>query len=74
MDVSVRELRDNTAEVMAAVENGQEIVLTVRGCPVADIVPRRPRGEQDPGRALVGDLNGVAVPVAADRNGTDPAR
>ena len=39
MDVSVRELRNHTGRVIAAVESGEPVVLTVHGRPVADIVP-----------------------------------
>lgn len=73
MDVGVRELRNRTSDVIAAVESGERVTLTVRGAPVADIVPhgRRSRwisGEQlgrelerrsaDPG--LTADLDRVA--------------
>jgi prevent-host-death family protein len=43
MDVGVRDLRNRTAEVVAAVESGESVTLTVRGQPVADIVPHRRR-------------------------------
>lgn len=39
--VSVRELRNNTADVIAAVRGGESISLSVNGLPVADIVPHR---------------------------------
>lgn len=38
-EVSVRELRNNTPGVVAAVGAGEELTLTVNGRPVADIVP-----------------------------------
>jgi prevent-host-death family protein len=56
MDVSVRELRNHTARVIAAVENGERVVLTVHGRPVADIVPRRTRSERRPSELLLADL------------------
>jgi prevent-host-death family protein len=37
--VSVRDLRNNTAEVVAAVQTGETLTLTVNRTPVADIVP-----------------------------------
>jgi prevent-host-death family protein len=43
MDVGVRDLRNRTPEVVAAVESGERVTLTVRGQPVADIVPHRRR-------------------------------
>lgn len=60
MDVSVRELRNHTARVIAAVESGEPVVLTVHGRPVADIVPRRVRSERRPSELLVGDLAAVS--------------
>ena len=38
-EVSVRELRNNTADVVAAVRAGERVELTVNRMPVADIVP-----------------------------------
>lgn len=43
MEVGVRELRNSTARVVDAVGAGQTVTLTVRGEPVADIVPHRRR-------------------------------
>lgn len=60
MDVSVRELRNHTARVIAAVESGQPIVLTVHGRPVADIVPRQQRAERRPTERLLADLAEVS--------------
>lgn len=37
--VSVRDLRNNTADVIAAVRRGERLTLTVNREPVADIVP-----------------------------------
>jgi prevent-host-death family protein len=56
MDVSVRELRNHTARVIAAVESGERVVLTVHGRPVADIVPRRERSERRSTELLLADL------------------
>lgn len=38
-EVSVRELRNHTADVIAAVRSGERLSLTVNRSPVADIVP-----------------------------------
>lgn len=43
MKVSVRDLRNDTAAVIAAVGAGEAVTLTVRGEPVADIVPHHRR-------------------------------
>jgi prevent-host-death family protein len=43
MDVGVRDLRNRTAQVIAAVKAGERVVLTVNGEPTADIVPHGQR-------------------------------
>ncbi|HUA10420.1 MAG TPA: type II toxin-antitoxin system prevent-host-death family antitoxin [Solirubrobacteraceae bacterium] len=60
MDVSVRELRNHTARVVAAVESGEPVVLTVHGRPVADIVPRRQRSERRPTELILSDLDAIS--------------
>jgi prevent-host-death family protein len=42
--VPTRELRNDTAGVLRRVEGGESVVITVRGKPVADLVPHRPEG------------------------------
>ncbi|MBA3371631.1 MAG: type II toxin-antitoxin system prevent-host-death family antitoxin [Thermoleophilaceae bacterium] len=37
--ISVRDLRNHTAQVVAAVRSGERLSLTVNRAPVADIVP-----------------------------------
>ncbi len=65
MDVSVRELRNHTARVIAAVESGEPVVLTVHGRPVADILPRRSRSERRPSEQVIADL--VEISELAER-------
>ena len=60
MDVSVRELRNHTGRVVAAIESGERVVLTVHGRPVADIVPRHERAERRPTDRLLADLAAVS--------------
>lgn len=60
MDVSVRELRNHTGRVVAAIEAGEPVVLTVHGRPVADIVPRRRRSERRPSELVLDDLREIA--------------
>jgi prevent-host-death family protein len=60
MDVSVRDLRNNTAKVIAAVEGGTPVTLTVHGRPVADIVPHARRQERLPAEAVYTELDRVA--------------
>jgi prevent-host-death family protein len=38
-DISIRELRNSTSGVVAAVEAGEKLTLTVNRRPVADILP-----------------------------------
>ena len=64
MDVSVRELRNETARVIAAVESGERVVLTVHGRPVADIVPRQLRSERRPSERLLADLAEIGALAA----------
>jgi prevent-host-death family protein len=40
-EISVRELRNHTADVVAAVRSGERVCLTVNRMPVADIVPHQ---------------------------------
>lgn len=59
MDVSVRDLRNNTAQVIRAVESGEPVTLTVHGRPVADIVPHVQRSERRPTSAVLADLEAI---------------
>lgn len=65
VDVSVRELRNHTGRVIAAVESGEPVVLTVHGRAVADIVPRQLRSERRPSEQILADL--VEISALADR-------
>lgn len=67
MDVSVRELRNHTAQVIGAVESGQRVVLTVHGRPVADIVPHARRAERRSSDQLLAEL--AEVRTMAERLG-----
>ena len=73
MEVGVRDLRNRTAQVLAAVTAGERVTLTVRGEPIADIVPhgRRVRwlagpqlrselGRRAADAALTGELDDLA--------------
>lgn len=62
--VSIRELRNHTAEVVAAVVAGERIVLTSNGHPVADVVPHAERSRWVPGELV---LQALADGAAADR-------
>lgn len=73
MDVSVRELRNHTARVISAIENGERVVLTVHGRPVADIVPRSERSERRPSELLLTDLSTIAGIAGELGVASDPA-
>jgi prevent-host-death family protein len=47
--------------VIAAVESGERVVLTVHGRPVADIVPRQTRSERRSSELLLADLAEVSA-------------
>ncbi|MFT4299588.1 MAG: type II toxin-antitoxin system prevent-host-death family antitoxin [Aeromicrobium sp.] len=64
MDIGVRELRNDTARVIAAVQTGERVTLTVRGERVADIVPHARRSRW---------LSGEAVREALLTDQADPA-
>jgi prevent-host-death family protein len=52
-NISVRDLRNHTADVVAAVRSGERLSLTVNRHPVADIVPHRePRSPWLPSTTL----------------------
>lgn len=52
-EVSVRDLRNHTADVVAAVRSGERVSLTVNRVPVADIVPHlQQRGPWVPSSSL----------------------
>ena len=64
MDVGVRDLRNRTADVVAAVEAGERVILTVRGAAVADIVPHGRRSRW---------LDGSWLEAEVEANAADPA-
>jgi prevent-host-death family protein len=56
MEIGVRELRNRTSQVIDAVQAGERVVLTVRGEPIADIVPHGRRTRWLPGARLAEQL------------------
>jgi prevent-host-death family protein len=73
MDVSVRELRNHTGRVIAAVESGEPVVLTVHGRPVADIVPRVTRSERRSSEVFLAELAEISALAAELGVESDPA-
>lgn len=68
MDIGVRELRNQTSRVIDAVKAGERVTLTVRGEPVADIVPHARRERWLSGPALRNQLAGRAADAALSRD------
>lgn len=57
-EIPSRDLRNDTAGVLRRVQNGDELVVTVNGRPVAQLVPfERPRRRWLPRAALVRRLH-----------------
>ena len=64
MNVGVRELRNQTSQVVDAVRAGERVTLTVHGEPVADIVPHQQRTRWLSGPALQRELQTRAADPA----------
>jgi prevent-host-death family protein len=64
MDIGVRELRNRTAQVIDAVRAGERVTLTVRGEPVADVVPHGRRARWLAGSDLRAQLSDRAADPA----------
>jgi prevent-host-death family protein len=64
MDVGVRDLRNRTSRVIDAVKAGERVTLTVRGEPVADIVPHTRRERWLSGPELQNQLADRAADAA----------
>lgn len=63
MEIGVRTLRNDTRRVIDAVRAGQRVTLTVRGEPIADIVPHGGRARW---------LSGSAIREQLTRRAADP--
>ncbi len=61
IEIGVRELRNRTSQVIEAVRSGERVTLTVRGEPVADIVPHGQRYRWLAGDRLRSQLGVVAA-------------
>lgn len=68
MHVGIRELRNETARVIDAVRAGERVTLTVRGEPVADIVPHGGRSRWLSGVALREQLGQRAADTGLRRD------
>jgi prevent-host-death family protein len=63
-EIGVRELKRSLSETLQGVRRGQQVRVTVRGRPVADIVPAGAAPIEDPLRELVA-AGRVEVPSRA---------
>ena len=62
-EISVRELRNHTSEVVRRIEAGEQLSLTVNRRPVADIVPHSTRLAWAPSSVV----RSIAIETPADR-------
>ncbi|MDX6718763.1 MAG: Antitoxin Phd YefM, type toxin-antitoxin system [Solirubrobacteraceae bacterium] len=69
-EIGVRELKRSLSETLRAVGRGEQVRVTVRGRPIADIVPAGPAGD-DRLRELVAE--GRLVPPTRSRPAHPPA-
>jgi prevent-host-death family protein len=54
-EIGVRELKQSLSETLRAVARGQQVRVTLRGRPLADIVPAGAAAIEDPLRELVAE-------------------
>lgn len=73
MEVGVRDLRNRTGQVIAAVQAGERVTLTVHGDPVADIVPHGRRARWLSGKHLRDQLRHRAADADLSRQLDDLA-
>lgn len=64
MEISIRDLRNQTSQVVAAVQAGQRVTLLNRGTPIADIVPHARRSRWIPGGWMAEQLSGRQADAA----------
>lgn len=68
MEIGVRELRNQTGQVIDAVRAGERVTLTVHGEPVADIVPHGRRARWLAGPRLRVQLQGRSADPGLTRD------
>ena len=67
-EIGVRELKQSLSETLRAVARGQQVRVTLRGRPLADIVPAGAAAIEDPLRELVAEGR-VMLPSRARASG-----
>jgi len=70
VEVGVRELKSGLSRYLRRVANGERVRVTMRGKPVADIVPAAKAGSHDPWWDLVAD--GTVTPATVARPSEPP--
>lgn len=65
LEIGIRELKASLSSVLHRVDEGEQIRVTRRGQPIADIVPAAPRRGDERMRQLVAD--GRITPAASSR-------
>ena len=69
-EIGVRELKAHLSEVLRRVQSGEQVRITIRGRPVADVVPTGARPADDALRSLIAD--GRIVPPSRSRPARPP--
>lgn len=72
-EIGVRELKQSLSETLRAVGRGEQVRVTLRGRPLADIVPAGAATGDDRLRALVAEGRVVAPASAQPRRAPRPA-
>jgi prevent-host-death family protein len=72
-EIGVRELKQSLSETLRAVGRGEQVRITLRGRPVADLVPAGVSSEDDRLRKLVADGR-LTAPTLPPSRALRPAR
>jgi prevent-host-death family protein len=73
-EIGVRELKQTLSETLRSVGRGQQVRVTVRGKPVADIVPAGVAADDDRIRELVADGRLTAPSRVRPKQAPRPAK
>jgi prevent-host-death family protein len=73
-EIGVRELKESLSQTLRAVSRGQQVRVTVRGRPVADMVPAGASAQDDRLRKLVSVGRLMAPTRARARRAPEPAK
>ena len=73
-EIGVRELKQSLSETLRAVGRGEQVRVTLRGRPLADIVPAGPSADDDRLRELVAEGRVVPPARAQPKRAPKPAK